>query len=239
MSNKEVCIFGNGASLKGFDFTKIDRSKYDIIGCCLAFRYWNKIDWFPDIYVNVDRVVCKNPEVLQFVKEKKCQFYVLSNAIKEVWKDYPKDGTIFFIEDLLMYPMSSFKYVRNWCSGSAAVVSALDRYRKLHLFGFDCDYVEFIPECIQEEDGTLTIETTPENNPNYFFDDYQREGDKYNVPNGKRIHMKSWEELSYIIDFINKMYPEDHCKVEITNYNDKTSISRYFHTKFLTEFKSQ
>jgi hypothetical protein len=239
MSDKEVCIFGNGASLKGFEFTKIDRSKYDIIGCCMAFRYWNKIDWFPDIYVNVDRVVCKNPEVVQFVKEKKCQFYVLSNAIKEVWKEYPKDGTIFFIEDLLMYPMSSFKYVRNWCSGSAAVVSALDRYRKLHLFGFDCDYVEFIPECIQEEDGTLTIEKTPENNPNYFFDDYQREGDKYNVPNGKKIHMKSWEELSYIINFINKMFPEDHCKVEITNYNSKTSISRWIPTKMMGDFNSQ
>jgi hypothetical protein len=174
--------------------------------------------------------------VIEFIKQKKCSFYVLSNVIKEVWHDYPKDGSIFFIEDLLMYPMSSFKYVRNWCSGSAAVIASLDRYRKLHLFGFDCDYVEFIPECIQEQDGTLTIEKTPEHNPNYFFDDYQREGDKYNIPNGQKIHMKSWEELSYIIEFINKMYPEDQCKVDITNYNSKTSISRWINTKMMGEF---
>ena len=234
--NKEVCIFGNGASLRDFDFQSIDRNKYDIVGCCLAFRYWNQIDWFPDIYVNVDKVVCKNPEVIEFIKQKKCQYYILSNSIKEVWQDYPKDGSIFFIEDLLMYPCSSFKYVRNWCSGSAAVIASLDRYRKLHLFGFDCDYVEFIPECIEEEDGTLTIERTPENNPNYFFDDYQREGDKYNKPNGKTIHMKSWEELSYIIEFINKMFPEDHTKVSITNYNSKTSISRWIRTKMMGDF---
>ena len=234
--NKEVCIFGNGASLRDFDFQSIDRNKYDIVGCCLAFRYWNQIDWFPDIYVNVDKVVCKNPEVIEFIKQKKCQYYILSNSIKEVWQDYPKDGSIFFLEDLLMYPCSSFKYVRNWCSGSAAVIASLDRYRKLHLFGFDCDYVEFIPECIEEEDGTLTIERTPENNPNYFFDDYQREGDKYNKPNGKTIHMKSWEELSYIIEFINKMYPEDHTKVSITNYNSKTSISRWIRTKMMGDF---
>ena len=234
--NKEVCIFGNGASLRDFDFQSIDRNKYDIVGCCLAFRYWNQIDWFPDIYVNVDKVVCKNPEVIEFIKQKKCQYYILSNSIKEVWQDYPKDGSIFFIEELLMYPCSSFKYVRNWCSGSAAVIASLDRYRKLHLFGFDCDYVEFIPECIEEEDGTLTIERTPENNPNYFFDDYQREGDKYNKPNGKTIHMKSWEELSYIIEFINKMFPEDHTKVSITNYNSKTSISRWINTKMMGDF---
>tara|TARA_R110001592_G_scaffold67347_3_gene206509 strand:- start:2655 stop:3365 length:711 start_codon:yes stop_codon:yes gene_type:complete len=234
MANKEVCIFGNGRSLKDFDFKKIDREKYDVIGCCMAFRHWNKIDWFPDIYVNVDTVVCQNPEVIEFIKQKKCKFYVLSVALKEVWKDYPKDGTIFFLEELIQFPMSSFKYIRNWCSGSACVIASLDRYRKLHLFGFDCDYVEFIPECIQEEDGTLTIETTPETNPNYFVDDYQRKGDRYNKPNGETIHMKSWEELSYIIDFINKMYPE--YKVDLTNYNSKKSISQYFTTKTVKKF---
>lgn len=234
MANKEVCIFGNGRSLKDFDFKKIDREKYDVIGCCMAFRHWNKIDWFPDIYVNVDTVVCQNPEVIEFIKQKKCKFYVLSVALKEVWKDYPKDGTIFFLEELIQFPMSSFKYIRNWCSGSACVIASLDRYRKLHLFGFDCDYVEFIPECIQEEDGTLTIETTPETNPNYFVDDYQQKGDRYNKQNGETIHMKSWEELSYIIDFINKMYPE--YKVDLTNYNSKKSISQYFTTKTVKKF---
>ena len=234
MANKEVCIFGNGRSLKDFDFKKIDREKYDVIGCCMAFRHWNKIDWFPDIYVNVDTVVCQNPEVIEFIKQKKCKFYVLSVALKEVWKDYPKDGTIFFLEELIQFPMSSFKYIRNWCSGSACVIASLDRYRKLHLFGFDCDYVEFIPECIQEEDGTLTIETTPTDNPNYFFNDYQQKGDRYNKPNGETIHMKSWEELSYIIDFINKMYPE--YKVDLTNYNSKKSISQYFTTKTAKKF---
>jgi len=75
--NKEVCIFGNGGSLRGFDFTSIDRNKYDVVGCCLAFRYWDQIDWYPDIYVNVDTVVCKNTEVIQFIKRKKCQFYLV------------------------------------------------------------------------------------------------------------------------------------------------------------------
>ena len=231
--NKEVCIFGNGKSLENFDFQKIDRSKYDIIGTGMAFRYWNKIDWFPNIYVNVDTVVCQNPEVIKFVKEEKCQFYILSKSMLQIDQTLNPEKCLF-IEDLLQFPASSFKYVRNWCSGTAAVVCSLDRYYKLHLFGFDCDYVEFIPECIENVDGTLTIERTPDVNPNYFFNDYQRVGDIYNKPNGQRIHMTSWKELSYIIEFLNKMYPEN--PIEVTNYNSKTSISQWFSTKFLSEF---
>lgn len=230
---KECCIFGNGGSLRDFDFKKIDRDKYDVIGTGMAFRHWEKIDWYPDIYVNVDTVVCQNPEVIDFVKEYKCKYYVLSKSMLQKVPDLNLEKC-FFLEDLLMFPQCSFRFVRNWCSGSAAVVAALDRYRVLHLFGFDVDYVEFIPECEKNSDGTLTIKTTPTDNPNYFFDDYQREGDTYNIPNGKTVHTKSWEELSYIIDFINKMYPEH--KVSTTNYNTKTSISKWFDTKFLTEF---
>ena len=230
---KEVCIFGNGKSLEGFDFNKIDREKFDVIGTGMAFRHWQKINWFPNIYVNVDTVVCGNQEVIDFVKEEKCDFYIVSKVMLQKEEKLNRDK-VFFLEDLLMFPQCSFRFVRNWCSGTAAVISSLDRYRKLHLFGFDCDYVEFIPECKKNKDGTLTIETTPDENPNYFFNDYQREGDTYNIPNGKTIHMKSWEELSYIIDFINKMYPE--YQVEATNYSSKTSISKYFKTKMLGDF---
>ena len=230
---KSVCIFGNGGSLRDFDFKKIDRDKYDVIGTGMAFRHWEKIDWYPDIYVNVDQVVCQNPEVIDFVKKYKCKYYILSKSMLQKVPDLNLEKC-FFLEDLVMFPQCSFRFVRNWCSGTAAVVAALDRYRDLHLFGFDCDYVELIPECAENEDGTLTITETPKNNPNYFFDDYQREGDTYNKPNGTSVHKKSWEELSYIIDFINKMYPEH--KVSTTNYSDKKSISQWFDTKFITEF---
>jgi hypothetical protein len=222
---KSCLVLGNGKSLENFDFNNI---KDDWIGCCLAFRYWDKINKYPNFYVNVDEVVCKNPEVIEFIKKDKCKMYLVSQTIQEVWKDYNKDK-IIFIEHLMCDPRSIFKYIRNWCSGSASVVLALDLYEDIHIAGFDCDYVEFIPECEKLEDGTLRIESTPKNNPNYFFNDYQRKGDKYNVPNGKKVHLKSWEELSEIKRHINFMFPE--CKRKITNYNNKKSISEYFETK--------
>ena len=228
--SKSCLVFGNGKSLENFDFDNINTQW---IGCCLAFRYWDKINKYPDYYVNVDRVVCHNPEVIQFIKKNKCKMYLLSNSIQNhpEFESLPKDK-IIFIEQLMMAASqqgSIFKYVRNWCSGSASVVLAIDLFEDIHIAGFDVDYIEFIPECEKQDDGTLIIKKTPEFNPNYFFNDYQREGDKYNVPNGKNIHLQSWKELSEIVRHLNFMFPEVTRK--ITNYNDKISISEYFTTK--------
>jgi len=228
---KKGIVLGNGRSLKDFDFDKID---CEWIGCCLAFRYWDKINKYPDYYVNVDTVVCQNAEVIEFVKKEKCKMYLLSKSISQAEpNDLPKDK-IVFIEDILIDPRSIFKYTRNWCSGSSSVMLALELFEDIHIAGFDCDYVEFIPECDKQPDGTLKIKKTPKYNPNYFFDDYQREGDIYNVPNGKTVHYQSWKEVSEILRHLSVMYPE--CERNVTNYNNKKSISEYFKTKSQDKF---
>ena len=51
---KTINILGNGNSLKNFDFNTLDG---ETIGTCLAYRYWYKINWFPDHYCCVDDVV--------------------------------------------------------------------------------------------------------------------------------------------------------------------------------------
>jgi len=230
---KETLIFGNGRSLKGYDFKSIDREKYFWVGATLAFRHWNSIDSHPDVYVNVDKVVCKNPEVIQYVKDKKCSLYILSNSIKESYECNHRTD-IHFIEELMAQGTAFFKFMNNYCSGSSAVITALsflncDTY---HLMGFDCDYIEFLPECEKLEDGTLRITKTPKHNPNYFTDDYQRKGDIYNVPNGKRVHLQSWKELSYIMEFFNKMY---ECNKTLVNYNNKVSVGEYITQKPLQD----
>ena len=71
-------VLGNGKSLARVNFNKISK---DWVGCCLAFRYWNKINIHPTFYVNVDKVVCKNNlEVMEYVKQKKCKKYLLSET---------------------------------------------------------------------------------------------------------------------------------------------------------------
>ena len=222
-----VLVLGNGKSLQGFDFRRINT---DWVGCCLAFRYWNKINIHPTMYVNVDRVVCeKNLEVKEYVQQKKCKKYLLSETIKNIWPadEQPKDGSIVFIEDLMKNTNSIFKFANNYCSGSSAVLFALDHYNHVNTAGFDCDYVEFIPECEKLPDGSLKISKTPKYNPNYFFNDYQREGDIYNVPNGKRVHLRSWEELSHILKFMKSVFNSNK---NVLNFNNKKSISQFITT---------
>jgi len=220
-----VLVLGNGKSLETFDFRRINT---DWVGCCLAFRYWNKINIHPTYYVNVDRVVCeKNLEVMEYVQQKKCKKYLLSETIKNIWIDYPTDGSIVFIEDLMKNTDSIFKFANNYCSGSSAVLFALDHYNHVNTAGFDCDYVEFIPECEKLPDGSLKISKTPKYNPNYFFNDYQREGDIYNVPNGKRVHLRSWEELSHILKFMKSVFNSNK---NVLNFNNKKSISQFITT---------
>ena len=232
----EIFVLGNGASLKDFDFKSLEGKC--TIGCCKAYRHWEKIDWYPTFYVNVDNVVLKHheEEIKQLILNKKCTGYLLSRSIIEDWEDFDlkdeKYQTVFFLEDLRVNPFSLFKNVFNFCSGSVAGLFALDIGSKVNLLGFDCDYVELIPECIEKEDGTLLITDTPEKNPNYYFDDYQRVGDLYNKPNGKTVHLRSWEELSYIMDFTTKMFGHE---IPVTNYNDKQSIAEFIETKPLED----
>ena len=223
---KSVIIFGNGRSLKEYKFKSIPRDRYDIIGCGLAFRYWERIDWYPNVYINIDTVVCeKNKSVVSFIKKKKCDRYIVSETIKSIWHDYPKDGSILFLEDMMNDESSIYNNIVNWCTGTIAAYYGLDNYDNISMAGFDCDYCEFIPECEKQEDGTLIINKTPKYNPNYFFDSYQQQGDIYNVPNGKSVHLNSWTELSNEF-FDNKT---------LINYNDKTTLYSLFESKPLNK----
>jgi hypothetical protein len=238
-SKPEVYVLGNGRSLKGFDFTKFGDDVITI-GCCLAYRHWEAIDWYPTFYVNVDNVVLKHNEsaIRNMILDKKCQGFLLSKSIMEDWDhfDIKKHENVFFLEDLRCNPFSLFKNLFNFCSGSVAALFGCDIGSKVHLMGFDLDYVELIPECIEKEDGVLVITSTPETNPNYFIDNYQQVGDHYNKPNGERVHNQSWKELKLILDFTETLFD---VKIPVMNYNSKKSISEFFETKLLEDLPLQ
>ena len=66
----------------------------------------------------------------------------------------------------------------------------------INLLGMDCNYIEFIPECEKQPNGTLKIIKQPINDPNYYYPAYVRVGDLYNVFNTDRIHKKCWKDLN-------------------------------------------
>lgn len=80
--------------------------------------------------------------------------------------------------------------------------------QRILLIGADADYVEKIPEAEDHpDDGHLTaayrrliITSDVHNNPNYFFNDYQRVGDVYSTPRAATSHIQGWEEVAQLAD---------------------------------------
>ena len=69
VNNKNIDILGNGPSLKNYDFSN-DNIK---IGMNSAYRYWEKHNTYPDIYVSLDKILTKYhaAEIHNLIMEKK------------------------------------------------------------------------------------------------------------------------------------------------------------------------
>ncbi|MFT6398056.1 MAG: hypothetical protein ACJAYU_002811 [Bradymonadia bacterium] len=79
---------------------------------------------------------------------------------------------------------------------------------RILLIGADANYVEKIPEATEHpDDGHLPLEfrrliisRDVEENPNYFFNDYQRVGDIYSTPRGATSHISGWTQVAELAE---------------------------------------
>lgn len=200
MNKKDTLIvMGNGPSLADVDFSLLDG--FDTFGLNSAYRAYERMDWWPTYHGCFDYRVTDNH------REKFVQL-VNSGKIKRH----------FYIRDIGKY--DNFQYVNllpygttdkmnnsdeefnnfhdNGNSGAnACSVGVCLGYKKIILLGVDCNYVEFVDGCKRDGPGGLVMEKTPDENPNYWFDDYQQKGDEYNVPDGLKFHMPTWNKFAY------------------------------------------
>jgi len=186
---------GNGRSLKDVNFDKL--RDVDTFSLNAAYRMYDKLDWWPTYHGCFDYVVTKS-----HLKNFK-QLSESDNPIKR----------FFYLQQVSNNPRVqkiTLKRNNKWNSceadfstfsngGNSGVnacqVAVCLGYTKIILIGVDCNYVEIIPEA-KRVDNHLKIEKLPDNNPNYWFDDYQQPGDRYNVPNTKIYHTEPWIKFS-------------------------------------------
>ncbi|MEM7708760.1 MAG: FkbM family methyltransferase [Pseudomonadota bacterium] len=210
-------IMGNGPSLKGFDFDKL-RAQHTL-GMNAAYRYWDEIDFYPTYYACFDTVVQdSHREAIQRLIKERCangiRRFFLRNSILEHMPELKNHPHVHFLEDL--QDQSEFFVDDKITTGSfSALVGIFLGYRQLFLLGIDLKYIEQIREA--SVDGReLVIDETPEENPNYFFDNYQVAGDRYNPPNRHPdMHVRSWEMLKADL----RRFP-----VSITNLNSMSAL---------------
>lgn len=187
-------VLCNGPSLRGFDFTSLPAVA--TFGMNVAYRHWDRIGWYPTHYTCLDEVVgLHHASAIAALIEKEGEsapgkFLLRRNLIAHLGATAQRPGVFNYddlvetVPQLLRQPVTT---------GSHTLIWALTLgFRRVFLMGADSNYVEVVPGAEFVHDSVLEI-VRADANPNYFFADYQKPGDRYNLPNiGGPTHLKSW-----------------------------------------------
>lgn len=220
-NEKILFVMGNGPSLAEImnnkEYLNILR-QHDTFGLNSAYRAYEKYNFYPTYFGCFDYIVNENH------KESFENMVISQNDIKEFYFiGNAKEGQNMFSKKVLdneKFKKFNFKLIRfvdanfnlknpdEWfkdytlntiqhigSSGcDASQIGILKGYKKIILLGCDCNYVEKI-EGSSNVNGIIQITNKIDKNPNYWFDEYQQIGDKFNIPNAKTTQIQSWERL--------------------------------------------
>jgi hypothetical protein len=236
MNNKKIIVMGNGPSLKSIDLKSL--SSIDTIGMNAAYRYWDRIDWYPTHYVCLDDQLIEThaSAINDMIVRGKVRTAFLISKILDYYPELISHPKVFFLESfhatrqkrveergIPFIPAIPFREsdASKVTTGSYSVrFAAFLGYKDISILGIDLQYVEVIDEAKSTEGIKLEMVTTPKSNPNYFFDDYQRAGDKYNIPNPDahdgNLHVKSFEVMVNDIKQFNwnsNVYNSNICSI--------------------------
>lgn len=192
--DETAIIICNGPSLRGVDLHALPRVA--TFGTNVAYRHWDRVGWYPTHYACLDEVVgLHHAEAIGDMVARNGQsapanFLLRDNVIAHLGDRARRpsvtsyDTQIDTVFALGRQPVTT---------GSHTLIWALTLgYRRIFLLGADSNYVEVVEGAEFIEETVLQI-TREADNPNYFFDDYQQPGDRYNLPNiGGETHLRSW-----------------------------------------------
>ena len=192
-----LVVLGNGPSLRGFDFGRLEG--FDTMGMNAAYRYWERIGWYPRYYISLDTVVglSHKEAIARLIRESDAhgiRYFVLRRNLVDCLEDLADHPRILVFDDM----RKSFSLLSEEpipTGSHAALMGAVLGYRTIYLLGIDCNYVEHVCGSRIVEGNVLEIADGGAGNPNYFFDDYQRRSDRYHVPNPETspdLHLDSW-----------------------------------------------
>ena len=184
VNNQSIDILGNDKTLETYDFN----NKRIKLGMNVAYRYWEKINKYPNIYVSLDDVLTPYhaENIHMLIESKKIDIFVLHEKYFDI---YPNDAYLqnVFNYSILkpeLYLLNSSPHITTGLFSIRLVLSM--GFKTLNIYGMSGKYVNFLPESeqvIHNGKNVLKIKTEIKNNPNYFFDEYQKIGDIYNIPN--------------------------------------------------------
>ena len=246
----KLVVLGNGPSLRGFDFNSLAGAS--TIGMNAAYRFWRKIDWCPDYYICMDDKVTEthHKQIFEIITEGKIKKFFLTRYILDYYPELKYHSNVYFLEQFnTNYKSIAEKLQINFIdsmffnsskpalitTGSQAVrFGCFLGYTDITLLGVDLNYQEVKEGISKEGEIELKVTSKIRNNPNYFFDEYQAVGDKFNIPNPAHLgdlHHEVFRVISKDMKIFN--WP-----VKIFNSNKSSKIyeNKTFIFKSLDEF---
>lgn len=225
-------VCGNGPSLRGFDFAR-ELDGFDVFGMNAAYRHWDRIGWYPTYYSCLDYVVGMSHlhEIARLIERRDeygiRAFFLTANVVRALGALSKLTCVINFdVWRLRHWKLFFFYRPVQICgsTGSGTLLwAAYLGYKSIMLLGIDGYSVEILPESSLGEYAVLTVSETPKHNPNYFIDDYQQKGDKYNIPNpdkpkGYVQHTECWDAIRMPLRLLD---------VEVVNANPQSGICAF------------
>lgn len=219
-SKDALLIIGNGPLLKDFNLKYLLQNNASI-GMNAAIRYWIANNVFPTYYTCLDTVIIESlkDEIYQLIQNRASngiKLFFLRKKILQSYSDLAEIPEVQFLDDYLVTPYFDGLSQYLTTGSFAALLGAMLGYRRMYLFGIDLNYVQQISEAKKVQRTILEITETPKNNPNYFFEDYQRKGDRYDIPDSLlNLHYQSWVEVKKRLDQFG---------VDVLNYNPQSRV---------------
>ncbi|MBT9595628.1 MAG: hypothetical protein IV094_06575 [Vitreoscilla sp.] len=227
-------LLGNGPSLGDVDLRSL--TKYDTFGLNAAYRAYPRVDFWPKYFGCFDALVCSHhaAEFKRLIKDSPIEKFFFINFDDQGAQIFPESEiranprfqNIDFRYrgpgdrdrlDILSGSFTPFTDMRT--SGSNSIQAGLLMgYRKFVLLGVDQNYVEVVDGAARDKTfHKLVMKETPKENPNYWFADYQVQGDKFNRPNLQGTQIPAWNNLSLTLENLG-------LQVEIYNCSPITQL---------------
>lgn len=232
-------VLGNGPSLRGFDFAGLGDCA--TLGMNAAYRYWDEIDWYPTYFACLDDqlIITHHDEFYRLWKDGKIATFFLHGSFFDYHPDCIGADGFYTLDQVLPHWYGRRGKAQGWpalmdapafwtedttkvTTGAwAARFAAHMGHDLIALAGIDLQYVEVIPEAEQVEGIRLVMKETPKTNPNYFFDSYQRAGDKFNIPNPAQhdsaLHIQSFQ-------LVRSDFAKVNPGVQVVNTNPRSQL---------------
>ena len=222
VTKESVFVVGNGPSLAGFDFNNLRDVPW--VGMNAAYRHWEKINCYPTFYSCLDLVVGlshqKNIEALVHNSEALGikSFLLRDNLISNspILLSSPKVQNFDRIFEIL--PQRVFELIT---TGSHSVLWMEHLgFDDIILLGIDASYEEIASGATLLDRQTLRIGKQTSNS-NYYFSDYQREGDHYTLPNPlPEVHLGAWRRCAQYLK-------QKNSDVRVFNGSDTSEIDSF------------